>query len=123
MRKVLVFCGFALGAGLIPSSCSNTDYQQVSYSGAIYYYSHGSYYRRYWYGYRPCPKPPGKPDRPIRPEHPIEKPGKPDRPSTQPVNQRPQTRPSTQPSTRPVTRPTTPSYRPAARPMPRARAR
>ena len=62
MRKVLFLLGFALLAGLLPTSCATNPgyYQPVVHGGITYYYYGGSYYRRYWYGYRPCPKPPGR---------------------------------------------------------------
>lgn len=108
----------ALIVGLLPASCASPDYQEVRFSGEPYYYYGGSYYRRYWYGYRPCPKPPGKPEHPIeRPDRPgmperPDRPNKPDRPVRPPTVDRP----STLPATRPAIRPTMPAMGPATRP-------
>jgi len=109
--------------GLLNTSCTtDPGYQEVSYGGTVYYYDiHGYYYRRDGNGYRPCPKPPGKPDRPPKPTHPIAKPpgGKPGKPVVLPAGSTPQTRPITQPSM-PVPRPM-PRPMPRATPSPRAR--
>ena len=120
MRRIAFALAISLLAGLLPTSCADSSYQPVAYGGITYYYSSGVYYRRYWYGYRPVPRPPGIPEHPIerppnRPDRPSIQPlpERPDRPTTLPADQRPQTRPATRPVTRPSIQP---APRPAARP-------
>ena len=91
IKKLL--CLLTIPAIFFTSSCATDQgYSEVNYGGNLYYYDmYGTYYRHYWNGYRPCPKPPGKPYHPHKPTHPIETPPghKPEKPTTQPINDRP----------------------------------
>lgn len=94
----LIFATLLFGSS--QSSCTSPDpgYTQVSHGGSIYFVDrYGSYYRRYGNGYRPCPKPPGKPEHPIvrPPKPPVQKPSRPGM-DTRPARRdlRPATRPS-----------------------------